>query len=869
MAYDGDIKLGVSLSTKDITKATNQLQTELAKIFAANIGKNLDSKFKNLQTQMSKTSSRAMEVSKAIADLEAKRNARPEQEVEINRVKNKVNEQTTELLKEQLDLQQKLAEFEKQGNYTATNEVLKKKYNARLKEISQDLDDNKKYLAELQAEEAKLYNEQDAAKLDNYKQKLNDLNNEMTVQLAKWNELEEQNLPDVDDTEYVNLGTALGAAAIKATELVSNLIKLAGRTIINGIKKLGIAITSLFAKMRQGSERGLKSFSRLALGILGIQGAFNIARKAANAYLQDNEELNRRLQGIWTSLGYFMGPAIEYIINLLATLFGYINSLVRALTGVDMVAKASAAAIKKEGEAAGKASKQLAAFDEMNVLQDNSGNGNNGPSFDFPEFDVGNLSDLGTNIAEKINEVLEGIDWTNIQKTLTDAFAKLVTQLNKFIAKLNWKAVGHTFAEGINTIVDIGTELNKINLASLAYGLASALNQLVQDIDWEQAGETLGKNIINWLNGITVFISNFKWDSLAAKIKEFLMGIDWSGIFKATGQLVGAAASLIFQPIVDYFKTFITKYTKQFGEDGFGLGLSIILGLFDGIWSLMKDIWNWLNENVFKPFIDGFKELFGIHSPSAVMKEQGEYIVEGFKEGISGIWEAIKDFFVNLVLNIISVVADLVIAIGDKFGKIGSIISEKWQSIKSGAKDAWDAVKRTFGPVAEWFGDKFGKAWEIVKKIFSGDSKEFNEIKDGILTTLKNIVNKLIYGLNSIIAIPFNKINRVLNYIKSIEVLGLSPFYNLWSWNPIAVPQIPYLAQGAVIPPNKEFMAILGDQKQGTNVEAPLDTIKQALREVQDENQVQPTPVYLTLDGKVVAKSVIKWEKKLQFNYNG
>ena len=64
-------------------------------------------------------------------------------------------------------------------------------------------------------------------------------------------------------------------------------------------------------------------------------------------------------------------------------------------------------------------------------------------------------------------------------------------------------------------------------------------------------------------------------------------------------------------------------------------------------------------------------------------------------------------------------------------------------------------------------------------------------------------------------------------------------------------------------------MAILGDQKQGTNVEAPLDTIKQALREVQDENQVQPTPVYLTLDGKVVAKSVIKWEKKLQFNYNG
>ena len=48
----------------------------------------------------------------------------------------------------------------------------------------------------------------------------------------------------------------------------------------------------------------------------------------------------------------------------------------------------------------------------------------------------------------------------------------------------------------------------------------------------------------------------------------------------------------------------------------------------------------------------------------------------------------------------------------------------------------------------------------------------------------------------------------------------------------VSAPQIPYLAQGAVLPANRPFLAVVGDQKHGTNIEAPLDTIKQALAEV-------------------------------------
>ena len=64
----------------------------------------------------------------------------------------------------------------------------------------------------------------------------------------------------------------------------------------------------------------------------------------------------------------------------------------------------------------------------------------------------------------------------------------------------------------------------------------------------------------------------------------------------------------------------------------------------------------------------------------------------------------------------------------------------------------------------------------------------------------------------------------------------------------ITAPQIPYLAQGAVIPPNREFMAVLGDQSHGTNVEAPLATIQQAVADVMQDN----------LDGELAALEAIR-----------
>lgn len=142
-------------------------------------------------------------------------------------------------------------------------------------------------------------------------------------------------------------------------------------------------------------------------------------------------------------------------------------------------------------------------------------------------------------------------------------------------------------------------------------------------------------------------------------------------------------------------------------------------------------------------------------------------------------------------------------------------------------------MKTVFGKVASFFSDTFKKAWAGIVKVFSVAGEIFNDIKDGILTAFKSIVNGIIKGLNSAISVPFNGINWALNKIKNIEIVGITPFSGLKT---ISVPQIPYLAQGAVLPPNKPFMAVVGDQKSGVNVEAPLSTIQEAVALVMQDN---------------------------------
>jgi hypothetical protein len=97
-----------------------------------------------------------------------------------------------------------------------------------------------------------------------------------------------------------------------------------------------------------------------------------------------------------------------------------------------------------------------------------------------------------------------------------------------------------------------------------------------------------------------------------------------------------------------------------------------------------------------------------------------------------------------------------------------------------------------------WFKDKFSKAWQAVKDVFSTGGKIFDGIKEGIADAFKTIVNGLIGGINKVIAVPFKAINGMLDKIKNVKIGPAKPFKKLISR--FDVPEIPTLmAAGGVL----------------------------------------------------------------------
>lgn len=202
-----------------------------------------------------------------------------------------------------------------------------------------------------------------------------------------------------------------------------------------------------------------------------------------------------------------------------------------------------------------------------------------------------------------------------------------------------------------------------------------------------------------------------------------------------------------------------------------------------------------------------------------------------------------------------------------QFGIFGNILNAFFKNVKNIVK----SVKKIFSGLIETvtgvFTGDWKKAWEGVKEIFSG-------IWEGLSTIVKNPLNMIIAGFNAILGI----INGLISQINSIKFkVTIPPWFpavggRSWGFDGFGIPNIgtiPYLAKGAVIPPRSEFLAVLGDQKQGNNIEAPEGLIRQIIR---DElgNQQGNRDIHITaqINRRVLFDEFIK-EAKARQEYSG
>lgn len=325
-----------------------------------------------------------------------------------------------------------------------------------------------------------------------------------------------------------------------------------------------------------------------------------------------------------------------------------------------------------------------------------------------------------------------------------------------------------------------------------------------------------------WNNGIDMqnFLGMLAGVAALAGGLAIAFGSTAAGIALVIGGLAMLVAGI--KDVIENGFTLENTLTIIAGLLAAGLGIGLLTGnwiplLIAGIAAALIALVSFTGHgeeliNGLKETIDGFGKFFkGVFSGDMEMTAEGlKQIWDGLKNTWNAIIDSIRDAW-NMFIEWLRGKNPELAAIFETYGKLVS--------------DLYNSVKQILGGIITFISGVFtgdwDKAWEGVKQIFKG-------IWNGIVSILEGAVNLIIGGINWMIR-QLNKIQ-----IKAPDWLGGGTIgFNIPAISTVSIPR---LAQGAVIPPNREFMAVLGDQTHGTNIEAPLETIKQAVAEVLSQN---------------------------------
>lgn len=259
---------------------------------------------------------------------------------------------------------------------------------------------------------------------------------------------------------------------------------------------------------------------------------------------------------------------------------------------------------------------------------------------------------LGATVANGINGLVDAVDWDLFGRLLASRFTTEFDLLGGFLGQLDWTSILNAFVNGFSGFFNELTEwIQSKDWSEIGKAVTEKISNALQNVDVGKLTKALFDFIISAINGISDFLSGTDSYQLGQDLVDFAIravtSVDWAGLAQAIGRFFGEA----FIEALDFMGGLVSRIADYFeekvAEGPFdNVGLNIIYGIYYGIQDAITNVASWIVENVFNPFINGFKSAFGINSPSTVMAEQGGYIIAGLKKGItdaiSSVTEAAK-----------------------------------------------------------------------------------------------------------------------------------------------------------------------------------------------------------------------------------
>lgn len=577
-----------------------------------------------------------------------------------------------------------------------------------------------------------------------------------------------------------------------------------------------------FTKASAVADKAIGRLSKRILDLAASALVFNVISRALTSlqqltmkYIKTNDEARQAIAQMKGALLTLAQPLIEIIIpafvtlvNILTKIITMAAQLVSALFGKTVKqSKDGAKALYKEanaigavGEAADEAAGSLAGFDEINTINTENAKGAGGvggagdeimPDFSWMDSMDSGFLDRLKEISDLVGLIGAGFALWKIGSMLPGVLGQIATILGGILMTVGglllfWNGLTDAWENGVdwlNLIEMIG------GLAAAAFGLYTVFEMLHPGWGKIAAGVALV------VGGIAMLVTGFH-DAMENgwNLENTLLSI--AGIL-ATGLgialLTGSWIPLLIAAIASVLLA-LTIATGH-GEE-----------LLDGV----------------REVIEGFKDFFVGIFTGDIEKAIGGVgkIFEGLKKTVFAVLDGIKDSFLSF-LNWLDEKT------GGKFHGIiemaKGFVTTFFDDLKTTLGGWIDGVKTVFQGLIKFltgvFTNDWDMAWEGVKEIFKG-------MWNANISLLEGAINLIIKGLNWLIA-QINKIEfKVPDWVPSIGGESIGP--NIPS---ISKVEIPRLAQGAVIPPNREFMAVLGDQRHGTNLEAPEDLIRKIVRE--------------------------------------